>query len=50
MPYRLKPTANKNLFFVVDDSGREYSKSPLTRKKALAQMRALYASEGRVYR
>jgi hypothetical protein len=32
---------------VMDDQGREYSKKPLPKKRAEAQMRALYAAEGK---
>ena len=42
MPYHLMkyPTGYK----VMDDKGREYSKKPLPKQRAIAQMRALYAN------
>ena len=41
MPFELKEVGDG--WKVVDDKGREYSRNPLPRKRAVAQMRALYA-------
>jgi hypothetical protein len=44
MPYKLVESGNK--FFVENkDTGHRYSNRPLSRKKAVGQLRALYASE-----
>jgi len=45
MPYKLRKAPRKELYWVVDASGKKYSKEPLPKEKALAQMRALYANE-----
>lgn len=42
MPYHIKKVGSR--FKVVDDKGREYSKKGLTKAKALAQQKALYAT------
>ena len=43
MPYELKREGSG--YYVMDDAGKKYSAKPLPRKDAIAQMRALYASE-----
>ncbi len=45
MPYELKRDGDQ--YYVVDDTGKKYSEKPLPRKSAIAQMRALYASESK---
>jgi len=45
MPYSLRKAPNKNLYWVVGPDGTHKSKEPLPRKRAIAQMRALYAAE-----
>ena len=42
MPYHIKKFGSR--FKVVDDKGREYSKQGLTKAKARAQQKALYAT------
>jgi hypothetical protein len=46
MPWKLRKAPNRPLYWVVDDSGKKYSKDPLPLERAKAQMRALYANEG----
>src|SRR3972149_1144115 len=43
MPYKLEKVGGR--YFVTDDKGKQYSKEPMSRKRALAQIKALYASE-----
>ena len=43
MPYKLQKTGGR--YFVVDDKGKKYSEKPISRKRAIEQMQALYASE-----
>ena len=46
MPYKLRKAPNRDLYWVVNkDTGKKHSKEPLPKERALAQMRALYASE-----
>lgn len=46
MPYKLRKAPNRDLYWVVNkETGKKYSKEPLPYDKAVAQMRALYASE-----
>jgi len=46
MPYKLQKKPKHNLFWVVNKrTGEKYSKEPLPKSRAEAQMRALYASE-----
>lgn len=47
MPYVLRKAPNKQLYWVVAEDGKHMSKEPLTRMKAIAQMKALYASARR---
>jgi 2'-5' RNA ligase len=42
MPFKLEKSGNG--YFVVDDKGKKYSDEPLSKKRATAQMRALYAN------
>lgn len=46
MPYKLRKAPNRDLYWVVNkETGKKYSKDPLPYDNAVAQMRALYASE-----
>jgi hypothetical protein len=47
MPYRLRKAPLRELFWVVAEDGRHMSREPLPRRRAEAQMRALYAAEAR---
>ena len=44
--YRLRKAPLKNLYWVVETgvTGKHFSKSPMPKERAYAQMRALYAS------
>ena len=45
MPYRLRKAPKKDLYWVVNkDTKQKYSKEPLPKEKAQAQMKALYAN------
>lgn len=47
MPYKLRKAPKKDLYWVVNkEDGRKFSKEPLPKEDAKAQMRALYAREG----
>ena len=43
MPYKLEKVGGR--YFVADDKGKKYSEKPMSKKRAMDQMRALYASE-----
>ena len=46
MPYKLRKAPKKNLYWVVNkETGQKFSKEPLPKEDAQAQMRALYARE-----
>ena len=46
MPYHLRKAPKRDLYWVVNkETGKKHSKEPLPKERALAQMRALYASE-----
>jgi len=48
MPYKLRKAPRRNLYWVVSkDTGLKHSKDPLPMERAKAQMRALYANEGK---
>lgn len=47
MPFRLRKAPRRPLFWVVDDTGKHYSKDPMPKERARQQQKALYASEGR---
>jgi hypothetical protein len=47
MPYALRKAPGKNKYWVVDERNKKYSKDPISKEKAEAQRRALYASENR---
>jgi hypothetical protein len=48
MPWKLRKAPKRELYWVVNkETGRKYSKEPIPRERAVAQMRALYASEAR---
>lgn len=46
MPYKLRKAPKRDLYWVVNkETGKKYSKEPMPKDRAVAQMRALYASE-----
>jgi hypothetical protein len=45
MPYKLRKVPKKDLYWVVDDKGKHYSKEGLPKERAKDQMKALYAAE-----
>lgn len=46
MPYKLMKKRGQDLYWVVSkESGKKHSEEPITKKKAEAQMRLLYAVE-----
>jgi len=45
MPYKLRKAPNRDLYWVIAQDGRHMSKDPIPKKRAEAQMRALYAAE-----
>lgn len=47
MPFKLRKAPKRDLYWVVDDKGKHYSKDPLPKKRARQQQKALYAAEGR---
>ena len=47
MPYKLRKAPKKELYWVIAQDGKHMSKDPIPKKRAEAQMRALYASERR---
>jgi hypothetical protein len=47
MPYKLRKAPGKTLYWVCDDTGKHYSKDPIPKTRAEAQMKALYASENK---
>jgi len=47
MPFRLRKAPKRDLYWVVDDEGKKYSKDPMPKEKARQQQKALYAAEGR---
>ena len=47
MPYRIRKAPRKDLYWVVAQDGRHLSKEPMPKERAMAQMRAAYAAEGR---
>lgn len=45
MPYKLRKAPNRDLYWVVNkETGEKYSKEPLPKERAMAQMKALYAN------
>ena len=42
MPYKLEKVGGR--YFVADDNGKRYSEKPMSKKRAVAQMQALYAN------
>ena len=42
MPYELRKSPNKELYWVISDKGKHMSKDPLPRERTIKQMRALY--------
>jgi len=47
MPWRLRKAPKRDLYWVVDDKGKHYSKDPMPKKQARQQQKALYAAESR---
>lgn len=47
MPYKLRKAPGQQAFWVVAEDGKHMSKEPLPKERAKAQLRALYAAEGR---
>jgi len=47
MPWKLRKAPKRDLYWVVDDKGKHYSKEPMPKDKAREQQKALYAAEGR---
>lgn len=47
MPFRLRKAPKRELYWVVGEDGKKYSKDPLPKERAEAQRRALYAAETR---
>ena len=46
MPYALRKAPKRDLYWVVSkETGKKHSEEPITKKKAEAQMRLLYAVE-----
>jgi hypothetical protein len=45
MPYKLRKVPRKDLYWVVDDTGKHYSKEGLPKEKAREQQKALYAAQ-----
>lgn len=48
MPYKLRKAPKRDLYWVVAQDGKHMSKDPLPKERAQAQMRALYANEGKM--
>lgn len=46
-PFRLRKAPKRDLYWVVDDSNKHYSKDPMPKAKAILQQKALYAAYGR---
>lgn len=46
-PYKLRKVPKQDLYWVVSADGKKHSKEGLPKKRAEAQVRALYASESR---
>lgn len=47
MPYKLRKAPGKALYWVVGEDGKRFSKDPIPKDKAKAQLRALYAAESK---
>jgi hypothetical protein len=46
MPYKIVSVPKKKLYYVVNKvSGKKYSKNPISKTKAIGQMKALYVNE-----
>jgi hypothetical protein len=44
-PFKLRKAPKRELYWVVDEKGKHFSKEPLPKERATAQLRALYASD-----
>ena len=42
MPYKLRKAPGRELYWVVDDKGKKYSKEPISKTKADKQLKALH--------
>lgn len=47
MPFKLRKAPKREAYWVVDDTGKKYSKDPLPKERARDQQKALYAAEER---
>lgn len=47
MPYKLRKAPGKALYWVVGEDGKRFSKDPIPKDRAKAQLRALYAAESK---
>lgn len=47
MRFTLRKAPKKNAYWVVDETGKHYSKDPLPKERAREQQKALYAAAGR---
>ena len=45
--WKLRKAPKKDLYWVIDDTGRHYSNEPMTKEDARQQQKALYAAESR---
>lgn len=45
--WKLRKAPKKDLYWVVDETGRHYSKEPMSKERARQQQKALYAAESR---
>lgn len=45
MPFKLRKAPKRELYWVVNTDNKKYSKQPIPKTRAEAQIRALYASE-----
>lgn len=45
MPYKLRKAPKSNLYWVVGEDGKHFSKEPMPKEQAKAQLRALYVNE-----
>jgi hypothetical protein len=42
MPYKLRKAPNRDLYWVIDDKGKKYSKDPMPKSRAEKQLSALH--------
>jgi hypothetical protein len=49
MPFKMRKAPKRDLYWVINkETGHKYSKEPLPKENAMAQMRALYANEPKI--